>query len=166
MSKQFWQFLVVGLLVMAVVVVGILYWTRGEHLELKGSILKVRLQEMDEKSAVAIVDFRFVNPSDYLFVVRTVTVTLEDAKGNLVEGRVSSEPDAKRLFEFYPVLGQKFNDSLRARDKIASRQAMDRMVAVRFELPASALAVRKNLRIRIEDVDGAVSEISEKPDAR
>ncbi len=153
----------VGLLVMAVVVVGILHWTRGEHIELKGSILKVRVQEMDERSAVAVLDFRFVNPSDYVFVVRTVTVTLEDAKGNLIEGRVSSEPDAQRLFQFYPTLGQKFNDTFRARDKVASRQSMDRMVAVRFEIPESAIAARKNLRIVIEDVDGAVSEIAEKP---
>ena len=163
MSKQFWGFLVVGLLVMAVAVVAMLHWTRGEHIELKGAIQKVRLQEMDERSAVAVLDFRFVNPSDYLFVVRTVTVTLEDAKGNLIEGRVSSEPDAQRLFQFYPALGQKFNDTLRARDKIASRQSMDRMVAVRFEMPEAAIAARKNLRIRVEDVDGAVSEIPEKP---
>jgi hypothetical protein len=162
-SRQFWAFLVVGLLVMAVAVVGMLYWTRGEHIELKGSILKVRLQEMDERSAVAVMDFRFVNPSDYVFVVRTLTVTLEDAKGNLIEGRVSSEPDAQRLFQFYPVLGQKFNDTFRARDKVAPRQSMDRMVAVRFEIPESAIAARKNLRITIEDVDGAVSEIAEKP---
>lgn len=161
MSKQFWSFLVVGLAIMAVVVVGILYWTRGEHIELKGSIQKVRLQEMDERSSVAVLDFRFVNPSDHLFVVRTVTVTIEDAMGNLAEGRVSSEPDARRLFEFYPVLGQKFNETFKARDKVASRQAMDRMLAVRFEMPVSALAARKNLRIRIEDVDGAVSEIAE-----
>ncbi len=163
MSRQFWVFLVVGLLVMAVAVVGMLYWTRGEHIELKGSILKVRIQEMDERSAVAVLDFRFVNPSDYVFVVRTVTVTIEDAKGNFIEGRVSSEPDAQRLFQFYPVLGQKFNDTFRARDKVASRQSMDRMVAVRFEIPESAIAARKNLRIVIEDVDGAVSEIAEKP---
>jgi hypothetical protein len=65
------------------------------------------------------------------------------------------------LFQFYPVLGQKFNDTLRARDKIGARQSMDRMVAVRFELPESAVAARKNLRVRIEDVDGAVSEIAE-----
>ena len=61
------------------------------------------------------------------------------------------------------MLGQKFNDTFRARDKVASRQSMDRMVAVRFEIPASAIAARKNLRIVIEDVDGAVSEIAEKP---
>ncbi|MBI4876249.1 MAG: hypothetical protein HY822_16560 [Acidobacteria bacterium] len=163
MSKQFWIFLAAGLAVVALGVAGALYWTRGAHIELKGAIQKVRLQEMDERSAVAVIDFRFVNPSDHFFWVRTVTVTLEDARGNLLEGRVSSEPDAQRLFQFYPLLGQKFNDTLRARDKIASRQSLDRMVAVRFEVPESVLAARKNLRIVIEDVDGAVSEIAEKP---
>lgn len=162
MSREFWVFLVVGLLVMSVAVVGILFWTRGERIELKGAVLKVRVQEMDERSAVAIVDFRFVNPSVHMFQVRTVTVTLEDARGNPVEGKVASEVDAQRLFQFYPVLGQKFNDTLRPRDKVASRQSMDRMVAVRFEVPESTVAARKNLRVRIEDVDGAVSEIAEK----
>lgn len=162
MSREFWAFLVVGLLVMSVAVVGILFWTRDAHLELKGAVLKVRVQEMDQRSAVAIIDFRFVNPSDQMFQVRTVTVTLEDARGNPVEGKVASEVDAQRLFQFFPVLGQKFNDTLRARDKIAARQSMDRMVAARFEVPESAIAARKNLRVRIEDVDGAVSEIAEK----
>jgi hypothetical protein len=161
-SKEFWTYLVVGLLVMAVVLAGILYWTRGAHVVLKGSIQKVRLQEMDERSAVAVVDFRFVNPSDHLFVVRTVAVTLEDAKGGTVEGKVASEVDARRIFQFYPVLGQKFNETLKPRDKVASRESMDRMVAVRFELPESAVAARKNLRITIEDVDGTVSEIAER----
>lgn len=146
---------------MTAVVAGILHMTRGERLELKGAIQKVRVQEMDEKSSVVVVDFRFVNPSDYLFVVRTVEVTMEDASGKPVEGRVSSSVDAERLFEFYPMLGQRYNDCLKLRDKIQAKQAMDRMVAARFELPESALAARKNLRVRVVEVDGAVSELAE-----
>lgn len=146
---------------MIVVVAGILYLTRGERLELKGGIQKVRLHEMADNSTIAVLDFRFVNPSTHMFVVRTIDVTLEDTSGRQIEGRVSSAVDAQRLFEFYPVLGQKFNDCLKPRDKIGAGQSMDRMVAARFELPESAVAARKNLRIRVEDLDGAVSELAE-----
>ena len=40
--------------------------------------------------------------------------------------------------------------------------AEDRMVAARFEVPEAKLEQRKRLLVRIEDVDGPVTEISEK----
>ena len=70
--------------------------------------------------------------------------------------------DATRLFEGLPLLGQKYNDTLVIRDKIPSQASMDRMVAARFEAPESKLESRKRFLIRIEDVDGPVSELSEK----
>ena len=57
--------LVVGLGVVACAVAGVLYMQRGAHTELKGAVLKVRTQAMDEKSAVAVVDFRFANPATF-----------------------------------------------------------------------------------------------------
>ncbi len=161
MRQRFTVYHAAGLAVAACLVFGILYWTRGAHLELKGSIRKVRTQAMDEASSVAVIDFRFVNPSDYLFVVRAVEVSLEDAQGRTHQGAVVSEVDAKRLFQFYPLLGQKFNDTLVMRDRILARQSMDRMVAARFETPEARLETRKRLVVRVLDVDGAVSEIVE-----
>ena len=160
-SKQFWSFLVVGVALVAVLVAGIFYVQRGAHVELKGRILKVRSAALDESSSIAVIDFRFVNPSNYPFVVREVAVTVEDANGEILEGAVVSEPDTKRVFQYYPVLGQKFNESLLIRTRIAARQSMDRMSAARFEVPEGRLLTRKAIRIRVEDVDGAVSEIVE-----
>jgi len=134
---------------------------RGAHIELKGSILKVRTQAMDENSSVAVVDFRFVNPSNYPFVVKEVVVTMEDKDGKPLEGAVVSELDARRLFEYYPLLGQKYNDSLLMRDKIAGRQMMDKMIVARFEVPESTLQSRKKLTVRIVDVDGPEAELQE-----
>ena len=88
--------LVVGLLVVAGGVGGVFYMQRGAHVELKGSVLKVRTQAMDEKSSVAVIDFRFVNPSNYPFVVKEVTVSIEDKDGNRLEGQPVSELDARR----------------------------------------------------------------------
>src|ERR1044071_4537361 len=112
---------------------------RGAHVELKGSVLKVRTASLDENSSVAVIDFRFVNPSNVPFVVRSVDVKMEGKDGNSVEGMPVSEVDAKRLFQYYPLLGQKYNDSLLMRDKIPARQAEDRMIAVRFDMPVDKL---------------------------
>ena len=72
------------------------------------------------------------------------------------------EVDAKRIFEYYPILGQKFNASLLTRDKIPGEHSEDRMIVARFEIPVAKLDARTNLKIRIEDVDGPVSELVEK----
>ena len=161
--KKFMTPLGIGLAVVAIGIAVMFYMQRGSHVELRGSVLKVRTAALDENSSVAIVDFRFVNPSDYPFVVRTVDVTMEEKNGNIVQSEPVSETDAKQLFQALPLLGQKFNDSLLMRDKIPARQSEDRMIAARFSLPVEKLEQRKRLRIRIEDVDGPVSELVERP---
>jgi len=161
MSKSFWAFLLVGLAAAALLVAVLLYWNRGAHLELKGSILKVRTLATDPAATVVIADFRFVNRADYPFVVRKVEVWLEDAAGQAIEGMSVSDVDAKRLFEYYPALGQKYNPSLLMHEKIAPRASLDRMTAAQFKLSEEQVQARKGLRIRIEDVDGAVSELTE-----
>jgi hypothetical protein len=150
-----------GLVVIAIAVAWIFYIQRGAHIEPTGKILKVRTLSLDENSSVAVIDFRMVNSSDYGIVVREVAVTLEDTKGRTADGMVVSEMDAKRLFEYYPVLGQKYNDTLIIRDRVGPRQAVDRMIAARFEMPLAQLDARKKLAVRVEDVDGPMGELTE-----
>ncbi|MGH9719970.1 MAG: hypothetical protein ACRD8O_07140 [Bryobacteraceae bacterium] len=150
-----------GLVVVAAGIGIAFYIQRDEFIELRGSILKVRTQAMDEASAVVIIDFRFANPSIHPFVVKQVDVLLEDKDGKALEGKFVPESDAQRLFQYYPVLGQKFNDTLRTRDKVPSRSTWDRMVASRFEVPDASLQSRRKLTVRITEVDGAVSEVVE-----
>ena len=52
--------------------------------------------------------------------------------------------------------------TLITRTKIAARQSMDRMIAARFEVSEAALQSRRKLTVRIEDVDGPVSELVER----
>jgi hypothetical protein len=162
MNRNFLAAFGIGLGLIAVIVGGVLYMQRGARVGLAGSFLKVRTAPLDDNSSVAVIDFRFRNPGDVNFVVRGVTVMLEDASGNQVEGRTVSESDAKRLFEGIPLLGQKFNDTLVTRDKVLAGAAQDRMVAARFEVPEAKLEQRKRLLVRIEDVDGPITEITEK----
>jgi hypothetical protein len=150
-----------GLIAVVCMVGFVFYVQRGAHIELKGSVLKVRTQVMDESSSVAVVDFRFVNPSNYPFVVQEVDVSIVDKDGKTIDGMQVSELDARRLFEYYPALGQKFNDSLVMRDKIPGRASMDRMIVSRFEAPESTLESRRYLKVRIVDVDGPEAELRE-----
>lgn len=159
------QFFIVFAFVLAAVGLALavfLQINKGQHLELTGEIKKVRVQAMDEASCVAVADFRATNPSDLEFIVRGVTVSIEDSKGEWIEGSTIAEVDAKRVFLAFPALGQKYNESLRIRDKAGPRTSMDRMISARFELPAALVESRRNLKIRIEEVDRTVSEILEK----
>jgi hypothetical protein len=162
MSKSFGIALAIGVAVIAVAVGGMLLMQRGARVGLAGNFLKVRTAPLDEQSSVAVVDFRYQNPADVRFVVREVTLILEDANGKQTPGRTISEMDAQRLFEGLPLLGQKFNKTLLTRDIVGAKAAEDRMVAARFELPEAGINSRKRFLLRIEDVDGPVTEISEK----
>lgn len=146
---------------LVVFVAVVLYLNRGSRVVLEGSIQSVRVQSMDEKSAVAVIDFRFVNPSDLEFIVRGVTIWMEDSQGVRYEGMTVAEGEVDRLFEYFPLLRPKYNPVLKMRDGVRSGESMDRMVCARFEAPASVLETRRGLTIRVEDVDGLVSEIAE-----
>lgn len=138
-----------------------LFSTRGAHVEIKGSILKVRTHASDESNSIAIVDFRFVNPSDYPFMVRTVTVFVEDKQGNSSEGQTISDMDAKRLFDYFKEIGPKYNDSLMTRARINPKQTLDRMIAAGFPISQEKLEQRKRIKLVVEEIDGPVSEIVE-----
>ena len=161
MKKTLLTFGIAAIVVLAVIA-GVFYIQRGAHLELQGKILKVRTAPIDDKSSVAVVDFRFTNVADYEFDVRKVTVMLVDSSGAQTEGSTISEIDAERLFQGIPLLGQKYNPSLITRNKIPPHATQDRMIAARFEVPEDRLDHRRQLVVRIEEVDGAVSELREK----
>jgi hypothetical protein len=162
MKNQFLVAFGIGLACIGLVVAGVLFMQRGARVGLTGSVLKVRTAPLDDNSSVVVLDFRFSNPGNVLFVVRSVTVVLEEKDGKQYDGRTVAEMDAKRLFEGIPLLGQKFTDTLVERDKVPGHTFQDRMVAARFDALESRLEARKRFLLRIEEVDGLVSEISEK----
>jgi hypothetical protein len=161
-SRQLLVYFAAALLAVAVVTAGIVWWNRGAHLELQGSIQKVRTLALDEKSSALFIDFRFVNPADYPFVVREVTVEVIPPDGKVIEGMTITELDAKRIFQYYPLLGPKYNPSLLMREKLAPKQAADRMISAQFNVPEELLKARRNATIRVREVDGVISVIKER----
>ena len=151
----------IGLAVVCLVVGVFLFATRGAHVELKGSILKVRTHPSDESNSIVIVDFRFVNPSDYPFMVRNVTVFFEDKQGNSSEGQTISDMDVKRLFDYYKEIGPKYNDTLITRARVNPKQSLDRMIAASFPMTQEKFEQRKRIKLVVEEIDGPVSELVE-----
>ena len=163
MSKNILIASLAGIALVAIAVALILHSQAGAHIELTGKILKVRTAPIDENSSVAAVDFRVSDPADYPFMAKSVTLTVVDANGKQIEGSTVSEPDAKRIFDAIPLLGPKYNASLTISERIAPHATIDRMTSARFEAPDSVLEARKNLILRIEEVDGrATAEFKEK----
>jgi hypothetical protein len=161
-TKQFWIFLGVGLAVVAVGLSVLLMSTKGAHLELDGSILKVRTLELNPKATLVIVDFRVKNPSDVSFVVKQATTKFYPLTGDPIDGTPISKPDVENVFKYEKLLGPKFNDVLSIEDKIPPHQSVDRMVGARFEMSESAIDLRKAIHVVIEDMDGTVADITEK----
>jgi hypothetical protein len=162
MKNQFVIACGIGIACVGLVVAGVLLMQRGARVGLTGNVLKVRTAPLDENSSVVVLDFRFSNPGNVLFVVRGCTVIMEEKDGKEYDGMTVAEMDAKRLFEAIPLLGQKFTDTLVERDRVPGHTFQDRMVAARFNAPESRLESRKRFLLRIEELDGLVSEISEK----
>ncbi len=151
----------IGIVAVVIGVLVIFYVQRGAHVELKGSVQKVRTLALDENSSAALIDFRVLNPSDYPFVVRQVDVTLVEPGGKTLDGMIIADVDTERLFQYFPALGQKYNPSLVIKTRVKPHESMDRMLAVRFDVPEKDLQARQGLRVRIEELDGPVSEITE-----
>lgn len=163
MSREFFKyagFAVVGLLLAIAV---ILFINRGSHVVINGSINNVRTEAMNSSSSVAVIDFQFVNPSNFTFIVRTTEVILEDAAGLEHRANPVSARETERLFQYYPSLGQRQNPSLTMREELEPDQTINRMICALFKVPVETINNRSRLTIRVEDVDGVVSEITESP---
>jgi hypothetical protein len=161
MSKNFWMFLGVGLVLVAVGLGFVFLGTEKNHLELTGQILKVRVLSLDPKSSFVVADFRVKNPSGIDFVVKDVQLTLDPASGDPIQGSISSKADIDTIFQYQKLIGPKFNNVLSLRDTVKAGKTGDFMVAGRFELSEQAIQSRKALHLRLEDLEGPVAELTE-----
>jgi hypothetical protein len=161
MNKQALVAGVIALVVVGAVVGGILYSTRKNAVEVAGEVLKVRSHQIDPTNTIVAIDFRITNPSTQQFVVNEVEVFLDTKDGKSIAGDIFSEIDARRMFDYYKVLGPKHNETLVRREKINSGQSVDRMIAARVESTDAGVQDRKALRLVVHDVDGPKSEIVE-----
>jgi hypothetical protein len=164
MGRWFVPFFV-GLTVVGVGILGVLYINRGSHLQLTGSILKARTIA-DGDGTIVFADFRVTNAAAIPFVVNSVKMTMDILKDEEATAVVLSKSDIEKVTKYLKVLGAKHNDVLSIQDKLPPVQTVDRMAAGRFPFPPKFFQQRQTLRLRFEEVDGVVSEITEMPPAK
>lgn len=162
-SRQLLVFVGVGIVVVAIALGITLYGTKGAHLELTGWVLKVRTIATDEKNSIAVIDFRVKNESDKQnFLVKESQLLVTGADGKQVEGIPIARQDINRVLDYYKQLGPKYNETLIIKDKVPTGQQLDRMVAFAVPLPEEELEKRKDLVLRLIDIDGPTFELKEK----
>ena len=92
MTKNFWIFLGVGLVIVAAGLSFVFLGTEKNHLELTGKILKVRVLSISPDASFVVADFRVKNPSGIDFVVKDVKMALDPASGDPVQGPSPPNP--------------------------------------------------------------------------
>lgn len=159
MSKQFWLFLLAGLAAVGIGIGLTLFATKGNHLELTGSVVKTVTLPGDTTNSTIVLQYRVTNPSDVPFVVERVDVIVELDNADPVTGSTASETDAQRLLKFYPQLRGIPLQTLKLRDVVAPHQTLERSVAASIPVGEPTLRSRKGVLLRFVDVDGATSEM-------
>jgi hypothetical protein len=165
MSSNIFKMAGIGITLVAIIVSVIWMANRGSQIRLNGEIQQVRVLGMPDNGSIVIVDFRFANPADYPFIVKDATIHLTDAEGLSHTGRSIAAVDAKTMFDYYskenPDLGPAYNEMFKVRDRVEPGASMDRMICARFEIPEAKARARESLKLQIQDVDRATTEIAE-----
>jgi len=154
-----------GLAIVGGGIFAVFYNNLRSHPELKGSILKVRTLA-DGDGTIVFADFRVTNTAAIPFVVASVQMTMETPDDEVAKAVPLSKSEVEQIAKTYKLIGPKYNDVLGVKDPIPPVEIVDRMVAGRFNFPPRFLTSRKTLRLRIEEVDGVVSEIIETSPAK
>lgn len=143
-------------------VAGIFYKQRGDHLEPIGKILKVRSVPADENHTVAVLDLRIQNDSDVPLVIRDLFITIAPKGGDDLKGAVVSASGTKQVFEYYKDLGELYNEPLVSGSRIQAHQSADWSVVARFDVPQSEFDRRGSLALTVQDRSLLKFTISEK----
>ena len=162
LTKTFLIAFGIGLAVVGLLIIGTLVTTKSGHLSVVGKLMKVRSLPTDEKNTLLVVDFRAHNEAKIPFMSQQAKVVVTKPDGSEVEGDTIAQSDMDRVFDYYKILGPKYNPVLIQRDRIKAGETMDRMVAASVALPESDVEKRKNLTVRLYDVDGQTFDIKEK----
>ncbi len=161
MSKPFAITFLIGLLVIGAGIWVVFLKQEGAHIEPKGSILKVRTLQLDDSHSAAVIAVRMSNDSDYGLVARNIEVWAETNKST-AQGNVVAEVDVKDLYKNYPVLGEQYNPVYKARDKVPPHSSIDREICAQFSVPVAELDQRKDMIVRVQDINGPSAEMHEK----
>ena len=157
------RYTLIGLVIVALAA-GIVFWlNRGSQVRLGGEVVRVRTLSTSESSSVLIAEVRIENPARVPFIVREVRLSMTSAKGVPVVGDPIAQGDLDRLLGYLPAEGPRYNETLKVKSKLGGGSRSDWTVPASFRLPQSELDARRGFSVEIEDVDGVVVTVVERP---
>ncbi len=162
MSRSFLLAWAGGLAVVAVLIASVFYAQRGDHLAPNGNILRVRSVAADPQRSIAVLDLRIQNNSNVAVEVRNLEANMELKDGRGVEGVLIASSDAKQLFQYYPALGELYNEPLVSGSRVPAHQSLDRTLAARFDVPEQEFDSRRKLGVAVQDRSMLKFELLEK----
>jgi hypothetical protein len=151
-----------GLLATLLIAGFVVFIKRGDRLAPTATVLKERSIDLNEQTGLLLLDIRLVNDSDTVMTVAKIGMTAQMPDGGQFTGHVLRKSDLIGTFNYFPLLGEKYNEALGYDDEIPPRSKVDRMIAASFDAPLSVLDGRKNVTIKIEDRTGAAAEFTGK----
>ena len=157
---RFWQFSLVGLSGVAVIIALLYFAGENRIAKLHGEITSVRSLGVEKRAAVAIVDFRAANLSDVLFVAGDRKVGVIDKHGEWHEGIISSSFDLKQLFKYFPALGVMSHEPYVEGIRLKPGQSVAGMLAARFAMSKTELDMHREVVLQIYDIDGSLTEFN------
>lgn len=128
------------------------------RVEIRGGVQKIRVYGNGENPTAVVVDFRLRNQASIPLVVGDVEVILDLPDGRTVSGSTVSDGDSERFLLARPEQGPKYNPALTRNTKVRAGEEKDFMIAASFDAPESEIQGRKDLRIRVHDLDGPTFE--------
>ncbi|HKD07663.1 MAG TPA: hypothetical protein VKB79_17300 [Bryobacteraceae bacterium] len=131
----------------------------AKHRLAEGKIGKVRVLQVDENETLAILDFDLINDTDQPIVVRSLLPSFNDSTGSQVDGHMVAARDVDNIFRNYPDLGEKYNPPLVAQDTLPAKGSIDRMAAIRFDVPRKTFDTRKEIVLQIDTNGGVIAEL-------
>jgi hypothetical protein len=161
MREQFVSALAIGGIAVAVAVGAVMFLNRGSHMDLPGSIVRIRTVSTGDNDALALIDLRISNPSNYKFVVRNVTVVLEKKSGERFPQEIVARSDAQRLFDAMPDSGP-YHTPLYTNVTLTPGASGVYTLAAQFNAPERILQDRKQFLVQVDEIDGKSFEFSEK----
>ena len=155
---KLYQFILAGLGGSLALAAGFYFLAYDQAARVDGTITNVRTLAMDERASVAIVDFEGSNSSDILFVVDDRKIIVVDENGFPYEGSTIGAFDLKQLFKYFTALGEMTSEPLISSTKLAPGDKVKGVIAARFEISKDQVDARRELILRLTDVDGGISE--------
>ena len=156
--------LLLVLVLVGVVAVGALFFTRGPQPRLEGQITEVRTLSVEPDASVVLVNFRAENITRNNFVANDRRLEVIDAQGQTHRGTTVNTIDLKDLFQYFPTLGGMKDEPFGAQTEVPSGETVRGLIAARFEMSEEALKARQAMVIRVTDGVGRETVLRDPPE--